>query len=154
MEVANWCIVLNDSCFSPKMSIINIVTVFVNFPLSKLYWPCWWKRQFSQVFHFCRSRWTDFKDDWVSSFQGILKDDGNNWFDVIFIWIDNFRIFVFVRTGGQISKLIGTRGVNKFLKMMGTIDQSDFYYDRQFSQVLDFSTGSPSLTRFSNNTVF
>jgi hypothetical protein len=58
-------------------------------------------------------RWTDFKDDWDSSFL----------FDVIFIWIDNFhRIFVFVRTGGQISKLIGTRAFNKFLKMMGTID--------------------------------
>jgi hypothetical protein len=58
-------------------------------------------------------RWTDFKDDWDSRFL----------FDVIFIWIDNFhRIFVFVRTGGQISKLIGTRAFNKFLKMMGTID--------------------------------
>jgi hypothetical protein len=68
-------------------------------------------------------RWTDFKDDWDSSFQRILKDDGNNLFDVIFIWIDNFhRIFVFVRTGGQISKLIGTIAFNKFLKMMGTID--------------------------------
>ena len=85
--------------------------------------PCWWKRQFSKVFHFCQSQRTDFKDDWDSSFQWILKDDGNNWFYVIFIWIDNFhRIFVFVRTGGQISKLIGTRAFNKFLKMMGTID--------------------------------
>ena len=62
-------------------------------------------------------------EHWDSSFQRILKDDGNNLFDLIFIWIDNFhRIFVFVRTGGQISKLIGTRAFNKFLKMMGTID--------------------------------
>ena len=95
-------------------NVYNIATVFVNFPLSKLYWSTMsMKKTIFKGFSFCQSQRTDFKDNWDLSLQWILKDDGNNWFDVIFIWIDNFhRTFVFDRTGGQ----IGTRAFQQFFK--------------------------------------